>query len=40
MQDVVGHLMTLLDCYRPRWFVNDFPSQEQIEQLNAESWSE
>jgi hypothetical protein len=40
LQATVGHMMKPLDCYPPRWFVNEFPSPEQVEQLNALDWSE
>ena len=36
---VVGHLMTPLDCYPPRWLVEDFPSKDQIEKMSPEQWA-
>lgn len=36
---VAGHLMTPLDCYPPRWLVEDFPSRDQIEKMSPEQWA-
>jgi hypothetical protein len=35
----VGHLMTQVDMYPPRWHVTDFPSAEEIEQIPVEDLS-
>ncbi len=38
VQDNLGHLMKYVDCYPPRWFVDEFPSKDQIVQMRPESW--
>ncbi|HEX7379509.1 MAG TPA: DUF1444 family protein [Pirellulales bacterium] len=38
LQEVAGQLMSPLDCYPPRWFVDAWPTDEQIEALGAEDW--
>ena len=39
LQAVVGHLMAPLDCYPPRWLVDDFPSRAEIEKMSPEQWA-
>jgi hypothetical protein len=36
---VVGHRLKALDCYPPRWIVDEFPSAEEIEQMQSQDWS-
>jgi hypothetical protein len=33
VQSVVGHLLQVQDCYPPRYFVTDFPSERQLAEL-------
>ena len=40
LQAAAGHLMTPLECYPPRWLVDDFPSREEIEKMSPEKWVE
>ena len=34
----VGHMLTPLDYFPPRWFVDEFPSDEQIAEMKPEDW--
>jgi hypothetical protein len=39
LKAVAGHLLAPLDCYPPRWLVEDFPSRDQIEKMSPEQWA-
>ena len=39
LDDSLGARMTPLDHYPPRWFVDDFPTPQEIERLQPENWS-
>jgi hypothetical protein len=33
VEQVLGHRMTETDYYPPRWLVDDFPSEDEFEEL-------
>jgi hypothetical protein len=39
LQEHVGSMMQPLEMYPPRWLVDDFPTPEQVEQMQGEDWS-
>jgi uncharacterized protein YtpQ (UPF0354 family) len=40
LEQTIGQRMIPLDCYPPRWSVDDFPSEAEIAQMGPENWSD